>query len=53
MRVCVCVSAPDAINNGVMWSDIDVLNKFYGFYMAAVVGIVSGHGVSIHTRRGN
>ena len=51
--VCVCVSASDAINNGVMWSDIDVLNKFCGFYMAAVVSIVSGHGVSIHTRRGN
>ena len=29
------------------------LNKFYGFYMAAVVGIVSGRNVGIHTHRGN
>ena len=34
-------------------TSFDLLNKFYGFYMAAVVGIVSGHGVCIHTRHGN
>ena len=31
----------------------DWLNKFHGFYTAAVVGIVSGHGLSIHTRHEN
>ena len=49
----VCVSAPKAINNysGLMWCDIDPMwfaNKFYGFYMAALVSIVSGCGLSIH-----
>ena len=43
--VCVCVSAPRLlITSGVMWYDID---------MAAVVGIVNGHGISIHMCRGN
>ena len=56
--VCVCVSPPPrlSITSGVMWCDIDPydwLNKFYGFYMAAVVGIGSGRDVSIYTRRGN
>ena len=53
----VCVSAPRLlITSGVIWHDIDPydwLNKFCGFYMAAVVGIVSGHNVSIHTCCGN
>ena len=56
MCVCalVCVSAPEAINK--QWRDIDPydwLNTFYGFYMAAVVNIFSGHGISIHMRCGN
>ena len=56
--VCVFVCPPPRllITSGVMWCDIDPydwLNNFYGFYMAAVVGIVSGRDVSIHTRRGN
>ena len=32
------------MTSGMMWCDIDPydwLNKFYGFYIAAVVGIVS------------
>ena len=57
LRVCVCVSTPRLlITSGMMWCDIDPydwLNKFYGFYMAAVVDIVSGRDVSIHTRREN
>ena len=55
--VCVCVSAPRLlITSGVMWCDIDPydwLNKFYGLYMAAVVGVDSGRDVSIHTRYRN
>ena len=55
---CLCVCPPPRllITSGVMWCDIDPydwLNKFYGFYMAAVVGIVSGYDVSIHTLRRN
>ena len=44
--VCVCVCPPPRvlITSGVMWCDdpYDWLNKFYGFYMAAVVDFVSG-----------
>ena len=32
---------------------IDWLNKFYGFYMAAVVGIISRHGHSIDVHHRN
>ena len=58
MRVCVfarvCVCPPPgllitSIYSGMMWCDIDPydwLIKFYGFYMAAAVGIVSGRDVS-------
>ena len=52
--VCVCLSAPRLlITSGVIQTPYDWLNKFYGFYMTAVVGIVSGCDVSIHTRRGD
>ena len=54
--MCVCPPPRLVITSGVMWCEIDPydwLNKFYGFYMAAVVGIVSGRDVSIHTHRGN
>ena len=52
MRVCLRVCPPPrlSITSGVMWCDMDPydwLNKFYGFYMAVVVGIVSGRDVSI------
>ena len=62
MHVCVCmclrVCPPPRllITSGMMWCDIDRydrFNKFYGLYMAALVGIVSGHNVSIHTHCGN
>ena len=46
--VCVCVSTNKMtllITSGKMWCDMvpqhDWLNKFYSFYMAAVVGIIS------------
>ena len=52
--VCVCVSTPRLlITSGKMWCDIDPINKFYGFCMVAVVGIVSGRGTSIHAYHGN
>ena len=62
MRMCVCVfvyvSAPGAINN--LWRDVVRYrshmigsNQFYGFYMAAIVNIISGRDLSIHKHRGN
>ena len=39
---CVCLPPRLLITSSVMWRDIDPfdwLNKFYGFYMAVVVGI--------------
>ena len=48
--VCVCLHPRLLVTNGVMWCDIDPydwLNKFNGFYIAAVVGISSGRDISI------
>ena len=43
-----CVSAPrQLITSGVIWTSYDWLNKLYSFYVAALVGIVSRHGLSI------
>ena len=60
MSVCVCVFVCPPprllITSGMMWCDMDPydwLNKFYVFYMAAVVGIGSGRDVSIYMRCGN
>ena len=55
MRACGCMCLPPRplITSGVIESPYDWSNKFYGFYMAAAVGIVSGRGVSIHTCCGN
>ena len=36
------------INSTLHYTPYDWLNKFCGFYMAAVVGIDSGHDVSIY-----
>ena len=54
---CVCVH-PEGYEQLVAWCGVtqfpyDWSNKFCGFYMAAVVDIISGRDVSIHTRRGN
>ena len=44
--MCVCVSASEAIITSDMcsmiWTPYDWLNKFYSFYMAAVVILVVG-----------
>ena len=58
MCLCVCVCPPPRllITSGVMWCDIDPydwLNKFYGFYMAAVIGINSGRDLSIYIHHEN
>ena len=40
----------------MMWCDIDAydwLNKFCGFYMATIIGNISGQDVSMHIRRKN
>ena len=49
MSVCVSVSVCPPLRllmtSGVIWTPHDWLDKFYSFYMAAVVVISSGHGL--------
>ena len=49
MCVCVCVCLPPRllITSGVIWTPYDWLNKFYSFYAAAVLSIISRHDLSI------
>ena len=50
----VCVSAPRLlITSGVIWTPYDWLNKFYSFYMAAVVVIDDGCGLTVEAHRIN
>ena len=54
MCVFVCLSLRRLITSGMMWHDMDpmrLVKKFYSYYMAIVVVIVNGHGLSIDTRR--
>ena len=54
MSVYVCPPPRLLITSGVMQCDrdpYDWLNKIYGFYMAAVVGIISGRGLNVHMHR--
>ena len=46
---CVCPSLRLLITSGVIYTLYDWLNNFLWLYMAAVVGIVSGRDLSIHT----
>ena len=53
--VSVCLPPRLVINSGVMWCDMDLIwlvNKFYSFYMAAMISIVSRHGlrIEVHCR---
>ena len=59
--VCICVSVSVSlcppprllINSGMMWHDMDpmwLVNKLYSFCMAAIVSIISRHGLTIETR---
>ena len=48
VRVCVCVVALRlSITSGVIWTPYDWWDKFYSFYKAAIVSIVSKCGLSI------
>ena len=51
----VCVSLPPRlfISNGTIWTQHDWLNKFYSFYMTAIVGIVSRHGLAVEAHHRN
>ena len=55
--VCVCVSVclPPrlVITSGVIWTSYDWLSKFYSFYIAAVVSIVSRCGIAIEAHHRN
>ena len=54
MSVGVHVSAPRLlITRRVMLTPYDLLNKFYNLYMAAAVGSISRHGISIEVYRKN
>ena len=50
VNVCMLVCPPPRllISSDVIWTPFDWSNKFYGFYMAAVVNINSGRGISIY-----
>ena len=45
--MCVCSPLSLLIISSVIWIPYDWLNRFYSFYVAAVVGIVSRRGLSI------
>ena len=47
MRVCVCPPPRLLITSGVIYTRYDRSNKFYAFYMAAVVDIDSGRVIII------
>ena len=51
--MCVCPSPRLLITNGMIWTPCDWFKKFYGLYMAAVVYIVSKHGLNIDVHRRN
>ena len=54
--MCVCPPPRLIIASGVMWSDMtpyDWLNEFYSFYVTAIVGIDSRHGLRIETHHRN
>ena len=51
--VCMCVLCSHPmlpLTSGIMWHDMDPydwFSKLYSFYIAALVGMISGHGLSI------
>ena len=54
--VSVCLPPRLVITSGVMWCDMDPydwLNKFCSFFMAAIVGIISRHGLTIKAHHRN
>ena len=54
VHVCVLVSTPKlSITSGKIWTPYCRLNKFYSFYIAAIVGVVIGHALRIIVRCSN
>ena len=49
--MCVCLPLRLLITSGVIWNPYDWLNKFYSFYMAAVVVIDDGRGLTVEAHR--
>ena len=45
--MCVCPPLRLLLISGLIWTSYNWLNKFYSFYVPAVVSIVSRHGLSI------
>ena len=43
----VCLPLRLVITSGVIWTRYNLLNRFCSFYMATIVGIASGRGISI------
>ena len=51
MFLYVCVPIPRLlITSGMIWTPYYWLNKFYSFYMAAVVAINDGCGLTVKVR---
>ena len=51
--VCVCLRPRLLITSGMIWSDMNLIRlvkQFYSCYMATIVIIVNGCGLSIDTR---
>ena len=46
VSMCVCLPPRLLITSGIIWTPYDWLNKFYSFYMAAIVDIISRRGLS-------
>ena len=53
MFLCVCLPPRLLITSGMIWTPYDWLNKFYSCYMAAVVVIDDGHGLTAEARHIN
>ena len=53
MSVCVCLPLRILITSGVIWTQYDWLNKFYNFYMTAIVTIISRCGLTIEACHSN
>ena len=54
MFVCLHVFAPEAVRTvGMVWTPYDFKNKFYSFYVATVVSIISRCGLSIDVHHKN
>ena len=53
MYVYVCRPLRLVVTSGMIWTPHDWLNKFYSFYMAVMVSIISRRGLGIEVYRRN